>query len=245
MKNWICFRPTALKCYLYQADPDLYRAGPGRSIFRTVHVPAYRNLYLMTPGVVLLLSVLVGLPIVLLTSWIQGTSIEWLNWAGGVAGSLGALRAQFYVFQIIPALRCALRGWGGHPIKWDELMVLPLPGARRELVRQLRQDEREGLRLVALVARNPFQRWAAQAALVAHTHAHARPIAFLYALMENTDLEEYVTAPLVQWAWRDYIGLRRLFIGELTPHFVNTEEGNRYEFIDRLVWRLTLPLRDR
>ena len=26
---WIYFRPTALKAYLYQADPDLYRAGPG------------------------------------------------------------------------------------------------------------------------------------------------------------------------------------------------------------------------
>lgn len=44
---WVFFRPTALKCYLYQADPDLYRTGPGLGIFRTLRVSAYRNLYLV------------------------------------------------------------------------------------------------------------------------------------------------------------------------------------------------------
>ncbi|MEE8392092.1 MAG: hypothetical protein V3S14_15030, partial [Anaerolineae bacterium] len=82
---WVYFRPTALKCYLYQADPDLYRTGPGRGIFRTLRVPAYRSLYLMVPGTILLFSVLVGLPIVLVTSWLQGTPIDWLRWVRGVA----------------------------------------------------------------------------------------------------------------------------------------------------------------
>lgn len=71
---WVFFRPTALKCYLYQADPELYGAGAKLSIF--LRVPAYRNLYLLMPGVSLLLSVLVGLPIVMATSWLQGTLLN-------------------------------------------------------------------------------------------------------------------------------------------------------------------------
>ncbi|MGB3518015.1 MAG: hypothetical protein WBA43_16280, partial [Elainellaceae cyanobacterium] len=46
---WIFFRPTALKCYLYQADPELYRAGPGLGVFRSLARSAYRNLYGMAP----------------------------------------------------------------------------------------------------------------------------------------------------------------------------------------------------
>lgn len=63
---WVFFRPTALKCYLYQADPELYRAGAGLKIFRTLSVPAYRNLYLLVPGVTVLLALLIGLPIALI-----------------------------------------------------------------------------------------------------------------------------------------------------------------------------------
>ena len=37
---WVYFRPTALKCYLYQADPELYRSGPGLDIFRSWRAPA-------------------------------------------------------------------------------------------------------------------------------------------------------------------------------------------------------------
>ncbi len=81
---WVYFRPTALKCYLYEADSQLYCAGTGLSIFRTLGVPANRNLYLLMPGVIVLLSVL-GIPFVLGASWLQGTSVDWLVWAGGVA----------------------------------------------------------------------------------------------------------------------------------------------------------------
>ncbi len=81
---WVYFRPTALKCYLYRADPELYRAGSGLAIFRTWRVPAYRNLYLMMPGVSLILSALVGLPIVLAASWLQGAPVNWPGWLAGV-----------------------------------------------------------------------------------------------------------------------------------------------------------------
>ena len=31
---WIYFRPTALTCYLYQANPEQYRNRPSQSIFQ-------------------------------------------------------------------------------------------------------------------------------------------------------------------------------------------------------------------
>ncbi len=56
---WIFFRPTALKCYLYQADVELYRGEKsGWNVFR---VPACRNLVLMVPGTIMLLEILLGL----------------------------------------------------------------------------------------------------------------------------------------------------------------------------------------
>lgn len=46
---WVFYRPTALKCYLYQIDPDLYRTEGGTGNFlKTFRYPAYRNLYLFT-----------------------------------------------------------------------------------------------------------------------------------------------------------------------------------------------------
>ncbi len=58
---WIYFRPTALKCYLYQADSELYRAGAGWKIFDTWKTPGYRNIFLTIPATCLLLSIPFGL----------------------------------------------------------------------------------------------------------------------------------------------------------------------------------------
>jgi hypothetical protein len=87
---WIFFRPTALKCYLYQADPDLYRTKMGKSIFRTWRVSAYHNLYVMIPVVSVLLSVLLSFPFTILTGWVESISIDWLWWAIGSAGGIVA-----------------------------------------------------------------------------------------------------------------------------------------------------------
>jgi hypothetical protein len=279
---WVYFRPTALKCYLYRADPDLYRAGRWLGIFRALRAPAYRNLYLMAPGVIVLLSVLVGLPLVLAVSWVQSTPVDWLGWAGvvvlglvfglvigllaglvfglavgvaaglafgvvlavgasvvvgtvedvvsdvtsslvvgmafgvafgaashvafgavyglvfgmmygviigigegvaegvatGVGISVGALHVLFYPLQFGLALRSIFRR-GGHPLDWDELVVLPLPGTRRVLARRLWRGEPDGLRFLADVARNPFQRWTAQQTLQVHLHNEAASLYFL------------------------------------------------------------------
>lgn len=40
---WVFFRPSGLKHYLHQADPELYRTGKGKAIFHTWNIPSYRN----------------------------------------------------------------------------------------------------------------------------------------------------------------------------------------------------------
>lgn len=80
---WVYFRPTALKSYLYQINPELYRAAPGLQIFRTLRMPPYRNLYLMIPIVGLGLSSSLGLIFLWVLSWQTERSINWLGWLSG------------------------------------------------------------------------------------------------------------------------------------------------------------------
>ncbi len=98
---WVFFRPTALKCYLYQADPKLYRTKMGKSIFRTWNVSAYRNLYVMVPGIVILLAVLLDLPFILLIRWFEGIPINWLNWTVGSTGGIVAGVGSGLVFAMM------------------------------------------------------------------------------------------------------------------------------------------------
>ena len=55
---WLYFRPTALKGYLYQADPELYRSEGGNKFKRTLANPAYRQLVVVTLGALVWLGLL-------------------------------------------------------------------------------------------------------------------------------------------------------------------------------------------
>ncbi len=90
-----------------------------------------------------------------------------------VAGS-GALRLIFYIFEIWPAVAAHRRSQSSNtpdielsrsPVYYDELLVLPQPYLSSLLLRVARNDLDAGLRHLARVACNPFQRWAAQRAL--------------------------------------------------------------------------------
>jgi AAA+ ATPase superfamily predicted ATPase len=85
---WVFYRPTALKCYLYQIDPDLYRTEGGIGNFlKTFRYPAYRNLYLFIPLTALFLAFLIaGIPA--LIYWFQGGCVVWLIWASRVASGV-------------------------------------------------------------------------------------------------------------------------------------------------------------
>ncbi|MBN1936359.1 MAG: hypothetical protein JW934_16965 [Anaerolineae bacterium] len=77
---WIYFGPTALKCYVYQADPELYEIRRMTSIFRAWAVPAYNNLLMMVLGETILFVVLVGLPLALVSGGMKGIPMNWANW---------------------------------------------------------------------------------------------------------------------------------------------------------------------
>ena len=335
---WVYFRPTALKCYLYQADPALYREGPGLGIFRTLRVPAHRSLYLTALGATFLIIILVGRPVALGTCWIQGAPVGWsgtalgvaftvmlgvvvgvgfgvaigvaegvtfgvvfsvaagvvLSMAFGVAGGVvggmmggvvsgvghgvalgatsgmasgvvlgmafsvvagvtgiaglgvvfgvgvgaGVLRLPFFLAQLVPAWRS--RRAGRHPVEWDEYVVLPLPGTVQALTRHLQADRRVALQWLSAVAGNPFQRWAVQRALRTYVRGLSEPLHFLYALLNDPDLDVYVWAPVRERDWERVPAVRRVLLGELSGEWVDCNRTG-----ERLIWRLTQFLRDR
>lgn len=76
---WVFFRPTAFHCYLYQANPDVYQLRGYRKFLRTWQVAAYRNVYLMLPIALTLLSLLVWLTVVLYTTGLTQGNTAWVN----------------------------------------------------------------------------------------------------------------------------------------------------------------------
>jgi hypothetical protein len=61
---WIFFRPTALKCYLYQSDRVLYRTEGGvENLIKSFRNPAYVSLYIQSIGLAFLLGLLFGFPV--------------------------------------------------------------------------------------------------------------------------------------------------------------------------------------
>ena len=88
---WIYFRPTLLKSYLYQLDPEFYWAKPGLKVFRTFKIPGYRNLYLTALNASLLLSSffsIIGLLILPVVFWLTDIKINYfynfLSWISGI-----------------------------------------------------------------------------------------------------------------------------------------------------------------
>ncbi|MGB0385948.1 MAG: AAA family ATPase [Ardenticatenaceae bacterium] len=119
------------------------------------------------------------------------------------------------------------------------MIVLPLPSGRQALVSRLQQNEVDGLRLIANVARNPFQRNVAQSALLGHLHDYAKPLDFLYELLTNDELNEYAFVPVTRLDWERLGTQRDLLLGELAGERVDTDRIGH-----RVVWGLTRFLRD-
>ncbi len=127
---------------------------------------------------------------------------------------LGSLRLLFYPIELIAALKPNRRG-DGHPVFWDELLVLPLPNSRKSLLQQLQRDEKSGLQRVAEVSRNPFQRAIAQNALSKYLHSTPNPLHLLYAIARDRDLTTYLWSPVSTEDWRGIPEQRQVLLGEL------------------------------
>jgi hypothetical protein len=185
----------------------------------------------------LILSVMVGLVI-------GGTHNVLLGVAAGILFATGVLRFLFYPFHLVSALHSLFRG-GRHPLEWDELVVLPLPGTQQVLAHRLQRGSTDGLCFVAAMARNPFQRWIVQRVLQTYLHNQTMPLHALYALLTNTDLDTSVFVPVTRHEWGKLPTIKRMLLGELAGQFLDPSSDSTIGLAERLVWTLTWFLLDR
>ncbi|MEW5856939.1 MAG: hypothetical protein AB1861_06105 [Cyanobacteriota bacterium] len=156
--------------------------------------------------------------------------------------AIGALRLPIYPIQLLMALSSRLRG-KGHPVAWDEMLVLPVPRTMALLQTRLRAGE--GLPLVAEVARNPFQRFWAQRALHQYLHGIKAPLHSLYYLLTTEELNTYLLAPVTQLDWQLLPTARQVLLGELAHQPVNCSSDGVNQAAENLVWGLTRLGRNR
>ncbi|HEY9707281.1 MAG TPA: hypothetical protein V6D48_03665, partial [Oculatellaceae cyanobacterium] len=141
-----------------------------------------------------------------------------------LVGLLGTSRILFYPFQLVLALRSQWQS-RTHPVEWDELTVLPLPGTRRLIRQRLQHNEAAGLKLVSEVVRNPFRRTAAQKALKSYLYTQAAPLHLLYKLLTHPALNTYILAPVSKQDWQRLPTTGHLLLGELSGEWVNCSPG--------------------
>jgi WD40 repeat protein len=152
--------------------------------------------------------------------------------------AFGAFRLLFYPVQLVLAFLSRYRSkW--HPILWDELLVLPVPGTRTLLQARLKVSEQSGLAGVAEVLKNPFQRVFAQQALQTHLQSSPAPLHFLYFVLTNPDFNTYIVAPIATRDWQLLPTTRQVLLGELASQKVDcTSDGINY-LAENLVRSLT------
>ena len=172
---------------------------------------------------------------------VSGIRFGALQARGMLSGAfvLGAFRIIFYPIQWVLAL-CSVFYKRIHPIFWDELTIIPLPFTRWQLTRTLRHDEQQGLQLLTEVGRNLFRRATLQTVLYRYLHKHDNPLRFLYSLLANPTMEEYLCIPIKAQHWEQHINVRRVFLGELALRPVETTQYPRFH---RSSWWLNLRKR--
>ena len=178
-----------------------------------------------------------------------GTSVG-INLASFKAGffawliiNLGGLRFHFYLLE----LGLILFHWlikSSHPLHWDNLVMFPLPGTQKLLIRNLARDETKGLKLLATVAANPFQRWQAQKALKTYLNNHQSPLEFLYSLLDSPLTNSYISAPFTPQGWEQIPAVKKLLLGEISNQWVDCYFDAASRFMERNIYNITEKFRD-
>lgn len=157
--------------------------------------------------------------------------------------AVGALRLPIYALEFLwSVLTLVIGKQKDHPILWDELLVLPLPGTSFCLQRQLQLDSidsRAGLEKCLQVMINPWQRAITQRVLVKYLDRHPSPLKLLYTWLENPALDEYFYPPVSSQDWLLLPNQRTFLLGELAHTWVDPRTNSLNSLCDRLIWFLT------
>lgn len=168
---------------------------------------------------------------------------------------IGAVRAIFYPIELAWSVYSSVqifsqgfsKGGKGHPVEWDELQIFPLWGTQKYLYRRLlaftaKGDPISGLRLIAEVASNPFQRVFAIQALHKFLHnsendgKNYSPLHLIYAILTDPELKAFVSTPSSQQDWRILPSRQQLLLGELDQRWVDCSSDWSDRLISRIVW---------
>jgi len=152
--------------------------------------------------------------------------------------AIGALRLPFYPIELVMALLGRFRG-KLHPVTWDELLVLPLPGTKALLQSHLRALEKERLQLARDLVSNPFQRAAVQQALHTNLHSQTAPLYFLYHLLKSHDLNTYIVEPVSKLDWQLLPTTKQVLLGEFANQQVDCSSDGFNQIAENLVGVLT------
>ncbi|HIK04805.1 MAG TPA: AAA family ATPase [Trichormus sp. M33_DOE_039] len=165
---------------------------------------------------------------------------------GIVSGIISILSSSRLIFHPIylPLALSSRFGKGKHPVEWDELIVLPLPGTKGIITQRLQQNEVKGLHLLAEVASNPFQRAVAQQALHTYLHQQVAPLRFIYHLLTNPDWQTYIYPPVSKQDWQQFPTTGQVLLGELGGQWVDCSSDWFNHQAERCIWQLTQCLRN-
>jgi hypothetical protein len=155
---------------------------------------------------------------------------------GGIALCLGALRLPIYLLEIGGLLGFPYNK--RHPIWWDELAVIPYLRIRAALNEEWTYEETPALIKTAHLVANPFQRWAIQRTFYHRLHKSSSELSFLYLLFQVTDLDTYVSPPVLKSDWQIIPSTRQVLVSEIAGFgymHARNQEGR--------VWWVTKPLR--
>ena len=131
-----------------------------------------------------------------------------------------------------------------HPIVWDELLVLPLPGTYRYLEKALCLDQTLGLQLLVHTARNPLQSPVVQRVLKKYLSQTKQFMATLYQLLLLPVSEAYVFAPVDANDWKCVPTNQQLLLAELSSQWVDCTSDRTSHLEERFLYGITWLRRD-
>ena len=195
-------------------------------------------------------SIAVGLSVDYFSIQQQGLSWSTGLTYGGVAMFLvwlGAFRlfpasAIYWVYLTLKAI--PFLPLSAHPLDWDELLILPLPGSQRYVDHLLERNPKQGIELIFKLFKNPFQRALAQRSLKRHLEQSPTPLFYFYRILQQPAAQAYLFPPLEPQDWDQVPTVQAVMVAELNGQWKNSPTDSASRLFESLVYGLTWLHRD-